>query len=476
MKSIKTNLIMNILKLAMTVAFPLVTFPYASRVLSPEGMGKVSFYQASISYFMLFAMLGIPTYGIKACAKYRSDRHELTKVVKEIFTINVIMTTVVYIVLLICFFSIKRFQQEPFLLLVCSFSIILNSCGIDWLFQAFEEYGYITARSFAFKLLGLVLLVLYVHDSNDYVMYAFITVISSYGSNVLNLFYARHFLDDWKSITSLDLGKHLKPILVLFSITAAASIYLNLDTVMLGIMKNDIEVGYYSTAIKIKTLTLNFVTALGTVLLPRMAYYSNNGFEKEFIQVVNKALDYVKVVSFPIVIFFILTARECILVLAGEAYLPATLAMRFIMPTVILSGFSNLIGMQIFVSKDKEIYLMKASFCGALSDLILNIILIPSWGAAGAALATTITEAVVLGIEVKYMMTIVDCKKININWMNVVIGCALGAIVVTEIKLIVYLPVFIKLTVLGISFFGVYGIILLVLKEKLVSETLHSFL
>lgn len=97
-QSIKFNYIMNSILTLSSIIFPLITFPYVSRILNPVGMGKISFATSVIIYFSMFAQLGIPTYGIRACAKVRDDKAKLSKVVQEIIIINLVMCLVVYIV------------------------------------------------------------------------------------------------------------------------------------------------------------------------------------------------------------------------------------------------------------------------------------------------------------------------------------------------------------------------------------------
>ena len=100
--SLKINFIMNSILTMSQFIFPLITFPYISRILLPVGTGKVSFATSIVSYFALFAQLGIPTYGIRACAKVRDDKKELTRTVQEIFIINLVMSLITYVVFFFC--------------------------------------------------------------------------------------------------------------------------------------------------------------------------------------------------------------------------------------------------------------------------------------------------------------------------------------------------------------------------------------
>ena len=95
--NLKVNFIMNAFLTMSSFIFPLITFPYISRILGPSGTGLVSFATSIVTYFALFAQLGIPTYGIRAVARVRDDKVLLSKTVQEIFIINILMSACVYI-------------------------------------------------------------------------------------------------------------------------------------------------------------------------------------------------------------------------------------------------------------------------------------------------------------------------------------------------------------------------------------------
>lgn len=153
--SIKKNFIMNALLTISSFIFPLITFPYISRVLSPEGIGKVSFANSVVAYFALFAQLGIPTYGVRACAKVRDNKKELSQTVQEIFIINIVMTIITYIVFGITLSCVSRLQADKHLLLIISSTMLFNAAGMDWFYRGLEKYTYITSRSILFKFIAI---------------------------------------------------------------------------------------------------------------------------------------------------------------------------------------------------------------------------------------------------------------------------------------------------------------------------------
>ena len=413
---------MNCILTASSMIFPLLSYPYVSKILQPEGMGKVAFANSFIAYFAMIAMLGIPTYGIRACAKVRDDKKALSKVVWQLLSVNLIMTIVTYVLFGICLFALPRVSSEKALFTWMSLSILLQALGVEWLFKALEEYSYITVRSLLFKAAALVLMFLCIHEKEDYVIYGILTLAAAMGSNLCNLYYMRRFVAPMEKENPATgiygfcrdaIKAHIKPISVFFAMTAATTIYTNLDVVMLNFMQGDVQTGYYSCAVKIKGVLVSFVTALGAVLLPRMSYYAEKKNDREFNRLIKKAFLFVAATSIPLCIFFIFFAKGSILILSGETFLPAVFPMQIIMPTLVLIGFSNLMGIQILVPLGMEKQVLYSEIMGALTDLCLNLWLIPSMGAAGAAIGTLVAEAVVLLYQIGVMIKLRNKRSLQ---------------------------------------------------------------
>lgn len=187
MKSIKENFVMNSVLTMSSFIFPLITFPYISRVLLPVGTGKVSFATSLISYFTMISQLGIPTYGIRSCAKVRDNKDELTKTAQELLIINIFMSVFSYALLFICLLTIPRLQEEKLLFVVISANIMLTAIGMEWMYKALEKYSYITIRSIIAKFIALGAMFLLVHSKEDYIVYGAISVFAAAFSNILNL-------------------------------------------------------------------------------------------------------------------------------------------------------------------------------------------------------------------------------------------------------------------------------------------------
>lgn len=472
--SIKYNFIMNAILKMSSFIFPLVTFPYVSRILGAVGNGKVSFAASVISYFSMFASLGIPTYGIRACAENRDDREKLSQTVQELLIICLCCTVIAYFAFIICALTIPKFQDNMLILFVSSISLILTSIGVEWFYQGIEQYDYITIRNIAVKILSIIAMFLFVKQESDFIVYAFINVIGTVGSNILNILRLRKFII-FKKLKKYNIKRHLKPAFIFLCLSATITVYTNLDVIMLGFMKGDAQVGYYNAAIRIRSVLLSIVTALGTVVLPRASYYYKSNMNKEFECLNSKSLQFAILLALPLVCFFMLESSSVIKLLAGDGYDGAINPLRFILPTIIFVGISTVTGTQILVPMGCEKITAISTAFGAVTDFILNLFLIQYIAASGAALATTIAELIVLIVQIVYLKGKI---RLNVNikeYLKIAISSLISGVALLIIDNILYVDnLFIYLMIVALMYFVLYGLILILLKEDLVMDGWHQ--
>ena len=474
-KSVKFNFIMNFILTLSNFIFPLITFPYVSRILQASGLGKVGFATSIIAYFSMIAMMGIPTYGIKACAKIRDDSYKLTKTVYELLILNTIFLAFSLTLLLLSVIFINKFYIDKELYIILAFSMLFNVLGIEWLYKALEQYSYITIRSIFFKIASLILLFVFVKESNDILPYAMLTVLASVGAGILNFYNLRKIITLYKiTFKQLEITKHIKPSFTFFLLTISITIYVNLDSVMLGFMTSDDNVGYYSAAVKIKQILVTLVTSLGAVMLPRLAFYYEQKRFDEFKDLVKNALGFILIVSLPLTIYFTLYAKDAILLLSGESFLASVEPMQIIMPTVFLIALSNLMGWQILVPMDREKQIVFSTIIGAIVGGIINIFAIPYLGVNGAAIANLCAECAVVVVQIillrKFIFPIL--AKINIWKMLIALFISTGVTLLIPFNS----NEIINLLLSSILFFGSYLISLLILKEPVVYQIFSSVL
>lgn len=473
-KSVKFNFIMNSILTASAMIFPIITYPYVSRILQPEGIGTVSFANSVITYFSMFAQLGVPMYGIRACAKVRDDKEKLTRTVQEIMMINMITCLVVYIAFFCSLYFVPQFRQEKILYLIMGSLILFNTVGVEWLYKGLEQYSYITVRSIVFKFIALLAMFLLVHEKEDYVIYGGITIFAAAGSNVLNFINLRKYVY-LRPVGAYDFRQHIKPISIFFAMSIATTVYTNMDNVMLGFIKGTTENGYYDAAVKIKNILVSFVSSLGTVLLPRVSYYIQTGEREEFSRITKKALNFVFLLSVPLCVYFIIFARSSIYLLSGTLFENSILPMRLIMPTLVFIGLTNIIGLQILVPLGKENQVLYSEIAGAAVNIIVNMLLIPRMGAAGAAIGTVLAEIMVFIVQVYALKDVVVRILKKISYWKIATALLLASFASVWVSSMNWGD-FLILLFSALLFFGVYVLALIVFREKLVKEILDDML
>lgn len=474
-KSLKKSFIYNTILRLVSIIFPLITFPYVARVLSPSGIGKIDFSMSVVQYFLLIAQLGIPTYAIRECAKFRDNKSVLTKTVQEILGINSIAVVFSYIFFLILIFSVDQLDSFRNILIIASLNIFTTSIGVEWFYQSIEEYKYITIRSIFVRILAFIAIFLFVKNENDIIIYAAITVISTSLGNFYNFLYLKKHIDIFKKMRNYNFTRHIKPIFLLFAMSLSVSVYTNLDKVMLGVLSSNMEVGLYTTANRLIIIILALVTSLGTVLLPRMSYYIEGKNTIQVKKLIEKSLNFILMISIPATTGLIILADPIIRVFAGEEFLKSITTLRIISPIIIMISLSHLIGIQILVSYGKEKITLLSTIFGAIINFSLNLLLIPLFKQNGAAFGTIIAELAVLMFQLvfaySYIKDVVPWKSIATYLIGSMLIMAISGIIV-NVSTNLLSSIILSILTSGIAYFG----FIYLMKNDLLHEIINSIL
>lgn len=473
-ESIKKNMVMNILLTSSNFVLPLITYSYVARVLLRDGTGKVAFVQSILSYFLYIAALGIPGYAVRECAKVRDDKEKLSVLVSELMTIELISTLVSYVILFIAMIISKKLSSYTALILVMSSSIILQTIGMEWLYNALEKYTYISIRSILFKLIAVVLTFAFVQSKEDILLYGAITVFSTSASYILNFVNSRKYIH-FRRVNIRDAFKHFHPVMVFFMSTIIITVYANFDTLMLGFIKNDGEVGIYNAAMKMKSVVISLSTAVTSVLIPRMSVYFSNKNMGAFTDLLKKSLSVSMVLMLPMAIFVAINASDVLLFVCGPDYSNAKSTLILLMCCCIVLMNTNIIGNQILIPTGKEKRYSQSVFIGMWINLILNSILIPRYASAGAAFATLVTEVFNMcwmGIGCKEVIQEV-LNRFTISRYLIPLLVAVGLQVLLR-TVCIYTPLLMRLCICGVAFFGAYFFMLILMKEPIICSILHG--
>lgn len=294
-KSIAKNAVFNMGYNAVSVIFPLVTSAYVARTLGASGVGEVSSAQNLATYFTMIATLGIPSYGVRAIAQARIHKEECNRTFSELFVINLFSTVFSLACYAVLILSLDKTLFSNPLHAIFASLIAMSIFNIEWLYQGFEEYKYITIRSILIKIISFILIFLFVKTEDDVNYYAIVICFGSVGNYLLNLSQLKKYV----SITfkGLDLKRHFKPIITFFAAVIAVEVYTLLDVTMLTYMCHPENVGYYSNASKIVKIVANTITAIGAVLLPRLSLYFVSRNEKQIKKLISNFFDVITMFS-----------------------------------------------------------------------------------------------------------------------------------------------------------------------------------
>lgn len=415
-KSIKRNFLYNILLNISKVIFPLITAPYVSRVLEPDGMGIYNFSNTYAGYFALVALLGIPTYGVREVAKLNGDKYALSRLISELMSIATIVTFTVSIIYLFTIYLIGQLSENYIIFLLAGFAIYLAPFNVNWYYQGVEEFGYITFRTFVIRCISLICLFLFVRQKDDLIIYVVLNVLGIALADIWN------FVKMWKSgirpyFTWKRLRQHLNPLLVLFASSIAISIYTVLDTIMLGFIKDYVEVGYYSNAMHMSKVILYAVTSLSIVAVPRVSYYTK---QRDYVNVenlMNKSFSIVSFLVFPVAIGMACLSSVFVPLFFGQQFEGAVVPLEILSMLIVAIGLNNLTGVQILIGMGYDKLFLYSVLIGTLSNFFMNCFLIPLYGAVGASIASVFAETLIFFVTLwfVYQKTPIRIK----NWTDI---------------------------------------------------------
>mgnify|MGYP000973840688 FL=1 len=431
-KSLGINAFLNGLRSVLNLLFPLITFPYISRVLSVQGIGIYNFSNTYINYFILIAGLGIATYAVREGAKYRNQKKKIEKFASQVFSINIFATIIAYLLLFLSLVIFKNLNNYVTCILIFSLQILFTTLGTEWIYTIYEDYAYITIRSIAFKILSIILLFILVREPSDYLWYATITVLAAVGSNILNFVHAKSFINIRLTLNT-NWRYHLKPILVIFASAVAVTIYVSSDTTILGILKNDYAVGIYSTSVKIYQIAQSLLSAILTVTIPRLAMLWGQKRRSEYNDILTRVINTLGILVLPASVGLIMLSREVVLIIAGHKFLSSVNSLRIITWAIIFSIFAWIFSDCVLIPAKRESKVLRNTLITAAINVILNFILIPSMSYDGTSLSTVIAEFSVMvmnGYSCRDIIKPIIFKKETLkNLFESIIGCV-GIVIV----------------------------------------------
>lgn len=471
-KSLKVNMILNSIKGLMSVLFPLISFPYISRVLGVDNVGKYNFTNSIISYFILLAGLGIATYAVREGARIRNNKVMLESFVAQVFTINVVSTVFSYIVLFATILIIPELHSYKSLLVILSLQVLFKTLGVDWIYSIYEDFTYTTIRSIIFQILSLACMFLFVRTENDVNVYAAITALAAGGSGVINFWHAKRYCRI--SLTKkLNLKYHLRPIIILFALAVTVTIYVSSDTTILGFICGDSSVGIYSVSVKVYTIVKAVLTYVLMVSIPHLAAALGAGDEQRFNSVSSELLNTLITFVIPATLGLILLRRNIVLSISGAEYIEAESSLALLSIALIFGMLSYYWSQCILINYKKDSLIFKVTAISAIVNIVLNLIFIPVWKENAAALTTIIAEGISCCACWFHGRKYVKLNKVFDTSWKVVLGCIPMAIITIILRKILTEGIKSCLLIIAVDVF-VYGLLQVFCKNAVVIDILNA--
>jgi O-antigen/teichoic acid export membrane protein len=428
-KNLHINATLNLIRKGIVLFFPLITFPYISRVLDVENVGRFNYYLSIINYFMLLSALGIPLYAANYGAKIRDNKKECEHFISEVLSINVLSTLLSYIIFLIFIIWNKEIYSDFSLMLILSIMIVGTTIGMDWFFVIYEDYLYITIRVICIQLISFILIFLLVKDKSSLPSYGWIYVFSQVGAAPVNLYLIKKNIKLSLSFEFEKIKKHILPIMTIFALNVSSQIYINADMTMLGVIKGDYYTGLYSVSNKVYKVLKSLMAALYEAALPNLSNkIAVEGMESYKVEI-NTLLNNILVFLVPVMCGVVIVADDIIYVVGGNNYQQAEGSLKVLGVSLLFAVLSGVFMYAVLLPLGQEKITMYAMIVSAVINVGLNFIFIPKYHIMGASFTTAISECIVFLWQCVYVSKYKIIRFDYKNIMQIILGCFMIAVI-----------------------------------------------
>ncbi len=393
-RSVKRNALLNIIKQICAIIFPMITFPYAFRVLGVNNYGKYTFSWNVVNYISYLAAAGILRYAVRECARVRDDKDKLSKLINELYSINIITTAMSFLILFALLIFVDHFHDYAPFILVLSVSVLFTTIGTDWINSAFEDYFFITIRYIIAQTVALGLLFVLVRNRDDILGYSIVSVTGVIIANFFNYFHIRKNLGiKPKFLISKDMKKHIKPIMYFFACSIATFIYINSDISIIKLFfpYDDSHNGLYGAATRFYQLIKEMINAAFVVIIPRISNDLVNDKEKANSKL-SKVLNFTILLTVPCSVGLFMVREDLIMIFSGAEFAGATTALGILAfslaPALLANFYINIVMIPFKMEKKVTI----ATLISAAVNIGLNFVLIPLYAENAAAFTTLLAE------------------------------------------------------------------------------------
>ena len=471
----KRNFIYNFILTGSNLLFPLLTFPYLSRVIGAEGLGINNFILSYSQNFIILAALGLPVYGVREIARTATNKIKRSELFFELLILHLATTLFFLFAYLISISLLKEFKSYKTLSYAGGILLFANAFTCEWLFSGVSDFKYIALRSVFIKIVALLAIFTFVKQSEDFALYFFIYLAQSIITATINLNYAKKYIALVK-IKSKNILRHIRPLATLGLYIVLTSLYTTLPNVLLGFYSTKAAVGYFYGSNKIIRIVISFFEAISIVMIPKLNTLIAENKDLEYKSLIQKSLHISLSIGIPLSFFLYLIAKPLVLLLAGNEFHKSVICVEIMSPIILIVAFAQIYCMQILSVNRKDIKLVKLAGLGMLINMTLNLILIPYYAEIATAFSQLLSELTVTFLAILWARKMVALKfPLKIAILNTIFAIPFALIIIpishnTESNLIIL--------ILGTAACGIYFVCyqLFILKDYILLEIVQIYI
>lgn len=471
--NMKENFVYNIIYQVLLLITPLITSPYISRVIGVEGIGDYSYTASMVMLFSILASLGSGTHGQRGVAGKRDNEQSLSVFTYEIIILRWITTGIA--LLLYIGFIFTQSDKYTGLYLVQIITIVAIGLDVTWFFQGLENFRVTVTTQIGAKLLSIASIFIFVKSSDDLLFYVAACISPTLIGYIFLWPMLRKSVPHVR-IKSLCPFRHLKPEFQLFMPYIGALLFSHTDKIMMGYMMPDgTENGYYEQALKFITMSNAIVSAISTVVIPRMAYYFKKSDQKHIKLFSIEGTRIIMCISCLLAGGMFSISTNIIPWFYGDSYERSIVLLQILSIMMIVKGINNYYGNAILIPAFKQRSYTIGIWTSAVVNILLNIVFIQLLQSVGACIASVISEFVLFSFLVFSVKNVIKFREIVKGSLKYLVAsvmmCALTCLIANQLA-----PSIIHTFFLVIMATAIYGIALIVLRDSLTLSVIKKYL
>lgn len=470
-RSWQKNFLYSVIMLMVNSIVPLITYPYLTRVLQPENLGRYNFAYAIAQVFFLSVQFGLPYYGAREIAKVR-DNEELLKIRStELFSLTLLSGLFFSTVYILGIVFIPKLNQDKELFLYIGIIVFLAPLLFNWFFQGLENFKYIALRNISFRVIGLVLMFLFVKDEAHYTKYGLIMAFVLIGHFILNIFRVRGYTKF--SFRGINIKQHFKPAMFSLPVLLVSIALIQIGNIMVGFLSTNTDVAFYAIPAQIVMILAGIMTALAYVMVPRLTILLKKSKE-EYQAAAKSVMRFSWLLVFPMCVGLIMMSEELIEVFAGASFSPSADSLRVGAIRIVAMAISGFAGAQVLITNGEEKKLCISLLVGVVFMIALDFLLVPFYGHVGAMIAVVAAEFMMGGLQIvlgkKYFSVDMFLSKAMVKYLLFSLLFIPLCILIKSFEMNSYITLLICILLCSISYIG----LLLISKDSILKEYLDK--